>query len=70
MSEVRTVEVKKSVLAMYKGLGKTNEEIAAKLGISKSDVVKGLRRFGMLKERASSRELTVTYTDDLTTPKA
>lgn len=67
---MRKIEVKKSELAMYRGLSLSNDYIANKLGITKAEVNDALIRFGMLKSRKSTKEYEIVYNDDTTVVEA
>lgn len=67
-TQVREIrEVKRTQLAMYKGLGWTNEEIANKMRITTGEVKQALQHFGMIKTRSTSTKAgyTIQFTDDV-----
>jgi hypothetical protein len=65
MSNVRQVEIKKSELAMYKGLGQTNAQLAKRYGVSTSEIADALVTFGMVKGKSLKKDYQVTYTNDV-----
>jgi hypothetical protein len=46
-----TIKIKKSELALYKSLGKSNDEIAKKYNITTKEVVNAMITFGLVKTR-------------------
>jgi uncharacterized protein VirK/YbjX len=64
---MKTIELKKSTLALYKGLGKTEEEISVSLGITVKEVKEAMLTFGLSKSRKTvSKEYQITLIDDTT----
>lgn len=66
---MKTITIKKTELAMYKGLGKTTEEIATIKGITVKEAQEALATFGLIKSRkpVTSKEYTIELVDDTTT---
>lgn len=48
---MRTIEIKKSAVVLYKSLGKTNEEMASKFGVTNKEMQEVLITFGLVKSR-------------------
>lgn len=66
MAEIREIVLKKTELAIYKGLGLNNTEIAEKFGIKPGEVNEALITFGM-KKGSMKKEYQIKYVDDMDT---
>lgn len=64
---MNTIEIKKSELALYKALGKTEEEIASKFGITVKEVKETMMEFGLSKARKAPKTYQIVLVDDTTT---
>jgi len=64
--KIKTIELKKSAIATYKGLGQTNAQIAKRFGITSAEVMDGLVTFEMVKGKSLKKDYKVKYVDDLT----
>ena len=65
-NQIRTVEVKKSVLAQLRGLGYQTSEIATRLGITVKETKTALEHFGLVKTRTTvPLEYNVSYINDV-----
>ena len=64
---MKEVVIKKSELAIAKGLGKSSAIIAKELGIKIQDVRASMKDFGLLTERdySNSKGYKITLVDDL-----
>lgn len=62
---MRNVTIKKSELAMYKGLGQTSAQLAKRFGVSTSEISDALITFGMSKGKSLKKDYTVTYENDV-----
>ncbi len=60
-NNMKTIEIKKSFLAMHKGLGTSNADIAKNLGINQKELTKALLHFGLMKTRGGSAEAEEAY---------
>lgn len=66
---MKTINVKKTELALYKALGKTEEQIAANYGITVKQVKEGMVQFGLTKSRKPVKTdgYVVNFIDDSST---
>tara|TARA_R110000751_G_scaffold307776_2_gene431532 strand:+ start:1184 stop:1432 length:249 start_codon:yes stop_codon:yes gene_type:complete len=65
-TKIKIIEVKKSMLAAYKGIGENNAEIAKRLGITPSEVQEGKVTFGLAKGKSLiKKDYRIEYVDDL-----
>lgn len=61
---MKTIEIKKSDLALYKSLGKTEEEIASVFGITSKEVKEAMMEFGLTKGRKVAKDYQIVLKDD------
>jgi len=63
---MKTIDLKKTELALYKALGKTEEQIAANYGITVKEVKESMQAFGLTKSRgtAKAKEYSINLIDD------
>lgn len=59
---MNTIELKKSTLGMYKGLGLSSLEIAEKYGITEKEVRNAMETFELVKRRITAKTKEVPYT--------
>ena len=62
---MNTIEVKRSTLGMYKGLGLSDVEIAEKYGITVKEVKNAMETFALVKRRAGAKTKEVAYVINL-----
>ena len=67
MADIREIVLKKTELAIYKGLGKNNTEMAEKFGVKPGEINEALVIFGMKKGNATKKEYQIKYVDDMDT---
>lgn len=63
---MKTIKIKKSEFATVKGLGISNDGIAAKFGITPKEVTDAMIQFGLSKSRKPAKEYTIELIDDIT----
>lgn len=57
--------IKKTNVAVLRATGVSNDTIAKQYGITKDELVEGLKVFGMYKERTvAPKDYTITWEDD------
>lgn len=67
MENVKTITLKKSVLAQYKGLGLTTTEMATRIGITAKEVNEALFYFELKKgKKPTPPAYVIQYEDDIT----
>lgn len=64
---MRTITIKKTDVAMLKGLGKTTEDMANNFGITKNEMAETLIEFGLTKSRKTPKEYKIVTIDDVVT---
>jgi hypothetical protein len=61
---MRTITIKKTDLALFKGLNLSNADIATRLGITTKEVTTAMETFGLIKRRGTTPEYQIQYVDD------
>ena len=67
MSEKKVIEIKKSELALYRGMNLDNQEIANKMNLTIKEVAEALVYFGLKKRLSTTntKSYVIKYVDDV-----